>query len=813
MVTETSVTVRCSHCRLPVPAALIEDGAANQFCCAGCRAVYESINACGLSNYYRLRDAADVELQPAHPRQSKYEAFDSETFAKLYIEPNDQTNSVDLALDGVTCGACVWLVENLPTVLEGVIDARLSLRRATVRVTWDPSRVKLSAIARTLDRFGYPPSPARDRPRQASYRAELRKRLIDLGVAGALAGNLMLIGAALYAGWFGGMDGQYVLMFRVLSLLLGVISLAWPGREFFRSAFIALRARQINLDVPICMALAAGGVAGVANVLLNRGEIYFDSLAALIFLLLIGRFLQFQQQRRSEASIDLLFSLTPISCRLVTDNDDVSEVPVEALQLGQTVEVRPGELLPADGVVSFGESDVNAALLTGESRPQTVRSGDAVFAGTQNGASTLRVRVTAGADQTRIGGIMRLLERGLTEKPQIVRFTDKVGRWFVIAVTLVAIATFAMWLRAGFTTATDHAIALIIVTCPCVLGLATPMTLAVAIGQLARRDILVKSAAAIERLSRGGALLLDKTGTLTYGQMRVVEWIGDNDLRGVVAAMEKESTHPVALALAAEFAMIEPPAIWRQPIAQRLERGDGGVTATVGGRRICIGSRNFVTRHAVRISSELRDFAAKNETLGRSVVFIAVDEIATAAAAMADRLREDAAQSVSQLRDLGFDPAIYSGDTQLVVNEIARAAKIDRAIGGVSPEEKLAAVRSQNTPHTVMIGDGVNDAAALAAAGVGIAVHGGAEASLAAADVYIARPGLSRVVDLVQTSRRAMRIVRFNLAISLAYNLLAGAMAVAGIMTPLAAAIIMPLSSATVLSIATIAMRQRTEAK
>jgi len=810
LATEQKSEVLCAHCRLPVPAAWIDPAAEHQFCCAGCRAVFESVHACGLSNYYRLRDAADAQFAPAHPGRSKFAAFDTEAFATLYVQPHGDLRSVDLCLEGVTCGACVWLIEKLPTVLDGVIEARLSLRQAVVRITWDSRTVSLSRIARTLDQFGYTPSPARAQARESSYRRELRRRIIDLGVAGALMGNLMLLGAALYAGWFGGMDGQYVAMFRGLSLLLGVLALAWPGREFFRSALAAVRTRSINIDVPIVMALAGGGAAGVFNVLAGRGEIYFDSLATLIFLLLVGRFLQFQQQRRAEASIDLLFSLTPSTSRVVRDGGGIDEVPAQAIATGDVAEVRPGELFPADGVVIDGRSSVNTSLLTGESRPVPIAPGDEVFGGTQNGAATVRVRLTRVGENSRVGGLMKLLERGLGEKPPIVRFTDRVGAWFVVIVSLAAVVTFGMWCRGGVASAIDHAIALVIVTCPCVLGLATPMTLAVAIGRLARRDVLVKSATAIERLSRGGTLMLDKTGTLTRGELTVLEFFGDPELRGVIAAVEAQSTHPAARALVAAFQDCEPPAQWRTPVTGRIERGDGGVEAMIGDRKIIIGSPRFLRQHSCAADGGFGDIASAQQALGRSVVQVAIDGRVRASVALGDALREDAASAVGALRRCGFTPVIYSGDAQAVVDQVAAALGVEQAYGQLTPEEKLSAVKQR--PDAVMIGDGVNDAAALAAAGVGIAVHGGAEASLAAADVYVARPGLSGVVDLVHTSRRAMRVVRTNLAISLSYNLLAGALAMAGLMTPLAAAIIMPVSSATVLTIAIVSMSRQPKA-
>jgi P-type Cu2+ transporter len=292
-----------------------------------------------------------------------------------------------------------------------------------------------------------------------------------------------------------------------------------------------------------------GGIAGLVNVVLNRGEIYFDSLTVLVFLLLVGRFIQYRLQRRADNAVGLLFSLTPASCRLVL-GDEAVDAPVEALKVNDLVEVRAGDLLPADGVVENGRSSVNQALLTGESMPAAVEVGSTVHAGSQNIASVLRVRVQKVGRDTRVGQLMHLIERGVQDKPPIVQFADKVGGWFVAVVSIIAFGVFAFWSRHSLSAGIDHAVALLIVTCPCVLGLATPMTIAIAVGRLARNDILVKSGAVIEKLSRGGSLLLDKTGTLTEGRLKLLEWVGDCEIRGEVEEIEKNSNHPVGRALA-----------------------------------------------------------------------------------------------------------------------------------------------------------------------------------------------------------------------------------------------------------------------
>lgn len=813
----TTQQVTCSHCGLPVPAGLVKRDSDTQFCCAGCRAVYEAIHACGLDSYYKLRAAADASGKPVEQHEGSFETFDAPAFQKLYVQQTqDGLCGTDLILEGVTCAACVWLVERLPRVLNGVIEARLSLREAIVRITWDPKVLSLSQIARTLANFGYIPHAARGMSRKTLHLKEQRKRLIHLAVAGAIMGNTMLLGLALYAGIFGQMEAEYIRFFRWISLLLGTISLAWPGAVFFKSAITAIRLRATNLDVPIALALLVGGVAGIINVILDRGEIYFDSLTVLIFLLLVGRFIQYRQQRKADDAVELLFSLTPSNCRIVhpareDKPEQVMEAPIEALQVGDLVEIRAGDLIPADGVVEKGRSSVNQALLTGESLPAAIDIGDEVFGGSQNVGSVLRVRVNQIGQETRVGQLMQLIERGIQEKPPIVQFADKVGGWFVIVLTIVSIATFAYWCRYSVTQAIDHTVALLIVTCPCVLGLATPLTIAVAIGRMARQDILIKSGVALEKLSRSGRIVLDKTGTITEGKLQLLHWHGSSKWKSIVAEIERKSSHPIARSLVETLGNNEADAAIRTNLKDITENGDGGISAMLGEKLIQIGSPRYMSHHGVVVDPALSVLARRITGDGATAVFVAEDGAAVALAGLGDHIRDDSAEAIAGLRILGWRPAVLSGDAPEVVSAVARCVGLDpvESRGQVSPEEKLERIR--NAPRsgsTVMVGDGVNDAAALAAADVGIAVHGGAEASLAAADVYIARPGLSPLLDLMQMARRTMRTIHINLAISLSYNLLAGTLAVTGIMNPMVAAILMPISSASVLSAAMWSIRR-----
>ena len=798
-VPATAGAVACAHCGLAVPAAEVDSAVPRQFCCEGCRAVWAILHEHGLERYYALREGAAPAPAPATDRL--YAELDDPGFQGRACRPEPGgLLSTELYLEGVHCGACVWLVEKLPGLVPGVAEARLDLPRSQARVVWDPRTVPLSGIAQRLGSLGYTPHPCRGLAAQAARRREDRAMLARIGLAGAVAANVMGIAFALYGGMLDGMEPEFAAFFRWASLLLTVPSLIWGGGVFFRSAWSALSARTLGMDLPISIGLLAGFLHGVVNTVRGGGEVYFDSVTALIFLLLSGRYLQRRQQRSAGDAAELAASLYPTSARLLEDGR-VREVPLETLAPGVLVEVRAGDLVPADGVIVTGRSTVDLSLLSGESAPQGVRAGDRVHAGTLNVASRLEVRVERTGEETRVGRLMALVEEHARRRAPIAQLADRISGRFVAVVLTLAAITFAVWARIDPSRALDHAAALLIVTCPCALGLATPLAVSAAIGQAARAGFLVKGGDVLEKLTRPGRMWLDKTGTLTEGRVTLVRWHGDESVKPLVVAAEAHSSHPLARAFLR--ALGEPPV---GACVEIRETHGGGVEATVDGRRLVVGSPEFVIGRAGGTSgAPAPALAATVGALageGLTPVLVAVDGHVAAAAGFGDPLRADASAALDRVRALGWRPGILSGDDARIARAAGDRLGLDApdCRGGVTPEDKLRAVlASAAEGPVVMIGDGVNDAAALAAATVGIAVAGGAEAALTAADVFVVRPDVGRIAQLLDGARRTMWVVRRNLLFSLGYNVIGVTLAMTGVLNPLVAAILMPLSSLTVI--------------
>jgi Cu2+-exporting ATPase len=779
------VVCACAHCGLDVPAGLVDAEASRQFCCGGCRAAYAILHEHGLDRYY---DFAERRGAPVRSSGRRFEEFDHTVFQNLYVRalPNGLVEA-ELYLEGVHCASCVWLVERSPLVIPGVVRAELEIRRSLARVSWDPTAVRLSAIARTLDSLGYTPHPFRGVTRDAMRRAEDRAMLVRIGVAGAIAINVMLAALALYSGWAGGMDAGLTRFLRWVSLGLVTPAMVWPGRVFLTGAWSALRARTLHMDVPIAIGLVAGYVQGAVNTISGSGPVYFDGLATLIFALLVGRYLQQRGQRAAADSTELLFSLTPGTARVVEESGELREVPTQALLPGMRIDVRAGETLAADGVIVAGETQLDVSLLTGESRPVAAREGDEVFAGTVNLSAPVRVRATQTGEASRVAKIMRQVEESAARRAPVVQLANRTAVWFVAVVLVLAVVTFLMWRAIDPSRAVATAVALLIVTCPCALALSTPLAVSVAVGRAARAGMFVKGGDALESLGRPGQLILDKTGTITEGRTALVRWEGADWVRPLVLGLEEGSSHPIANAFRGAWSSVGPAAV--RDVNHVV---GGGIVATVDGHRVVVGSPAFVARHAP---------AGDEPSTQATPVVVAVDGTVVARAWIGDPVRGDARQSIAELRARGWSIGILSGDAPSVVRSVGAAVGVAAGdcIGAATPETKRRIIeeRRRRGP-VVMVGDGVNDAAAMAAASVGIGVHGGAEACLASADVYLTRPGLAALVELTDGARRTLRVIKRNVAFSLAYNVVGVSLAMSGRLTPLAAALLMPASSLTV---------------
>lgn len=789
----------CVHCGLEVPPSR----AGSEFCCQGCEAVAAFLGTAG-----QAADAARrAESTPSVPSGRGYQELDDPAFHERHVargeaSPSGSGARVTLYLEGTHCAACVWLVERLPRLCPGVQSARLDLSRGLAHVQWDPDQVALSAIAQTLDRLGYRVHPYRIGEEASRRRAEDRAALVRLAVAGALAGNVMLISFATYGGIWHGMEPALMALFRWVAFALSLVSVFGPGRTFLRGALSSLESRVPHVDLPVSLALLAGVGGGLVNTLRGVGEVYFDTVTVLVFLLLIGRWLQGRQRRRAAETSELLTALAPSSARRL-EASGPRLVPLEALSAGDRVEVLSGEGIPADGVVVEGQGSVDRSLLTGESRPVAVSAegeGDPVHAGAICRGGRLVIRVSAAGEETRLAAILRQVDALSANKAPVVAWANRVAGLFVLAVLTLALLTFLGWSWAAPALALDHALALLIVTCPCALGLATPLAVDAALARAARLGAIVKGGDVLQRLAGqasaplGPLALLDKTGTLSEGRFSLASWeVAEGEdaaaLQARVLSLEASSAHPIAEGFRAA---------WGEAEGEGLEVGEltgGGLEAEVAGQRWRVGSPAALAALGIEVPAAA---VAELVRAGRTPVAVARGEEWVGLAGLGDELRQEAPGAVRALQDAGWRVELLSGDHAQVVEAVGSQLGVAAARGGATPEDKAARVeeaRAAGYGPILMVGDGVNDAAALAAADVGVGVRGGSVAALEAADVYLSEPGVGALSALNTLSHDTLSRIRLNLGMSLGYNVLAAALAAAGLIDPIVAAILMPLSS------------------
>lgn len=803
----------CSHCGLPAPSVPMNE---TTFCCVGCEAVYFAIREGGFDTFYKLREvggstakAASASLmEKIGDADAVFSRFDHEEFLSDETKLcDDGSRIVELYLEGVHCAGCVWLTERLPFAMDGVKDARLNLSRARLEVRWDPEVTRLSDVARWLSKYGYLAHGVKSGAIEGNTSAE-RQLLTRVGVTWAIAGNIMLLAVAEYSGMDLINDPALATFARWISLILGGVSLVYGGGVFFRRAYESLRGifsseggfswTRLSMDVPISLGILVGWLHSAWATVTQTGEVWFDSIATLTAAILTARWLQMRGRRFAGEAAERLLALLPSTARRVLEDGSLEDVPAARLQVGDIVEVRAGEVVPADGVVVSGNSKVHRAVVTGESRPESVGPNELVEAGVTNLGAVLSVRVMAAGEETRVGQLMRWVEDGQRRRAPVVQWADQIGGIFVLIVVLAALATGIFWAFRDPQHAVAHVVALLVITCPCALGMATPLALSVGVGRAARRGFFIKHDDVMQALAHPTHIIFDKTGTLTEGKMSVAEYsIGDEALR-TAAALEQFSNHPIALALQAHKA-----AIGKSSNVDDIEEVPGkGIQGLVDGIHVRVGRLRWVAE--VDEGADLPALRAEESALvrrGMTPIAVAIGNEVQGLVGIGDRLREDAFALVETLRARGIQPALLSGDHAELVENCARTLNIapELVAGGVDPEQKRLFVEALKAANpnaiVVMVGDGVNDATALQAADVGIAVDGGAQAALVAADIFVTREGVGPILELLDGASDVMRTVRRNLAGSALYNAGGVTLAAMGLVSPLLGAIAMPISS------------------
>ncbi len=803
---EAAPETSCFHCGLPVPehdapAPLQVDGTPRSFCCHGCRAVCKAIIDAGLDDYYRYRDQAAVSASdqaiPEFLRQ--VELFDRPEIQRDFVTEGGDWREAALLLENIRCPACLWLNEKQLRSLPGMLDVHIDDITRRARVRWDPERIRLSEILRAISQIGYiahPYDAARSEQLERMRRRRSTEKLIFAGFAGMFVMNFSLATYLMAPTEAPGQLPLWETIGRWTSLLLSSLILAYSGQDFFAGAWSDIRNRRLGMDVPVVLGLMIAWLGSFHATLSEQGEVYFDSIAMFVFFLLIARRLELRGKLAAASRLDRLSRVTPRTARRLGADGESSEVAVDDLSPGDRIRLLPGETLPVDGTLIIGVSSFDESLLTGEAEPVLRQPGDKLIAGAVNGEQPVTVQVTQTIQASALNEIRELVERGLEQRPRYALLAERVARWFIAALLLIATLTAAYWYLADPANWLANTIAVLIVTCPCALALATPVALAMSAGRFVELGVLPLRMRALDTLARADLFVFDKTGTLTAGRPALVDVIPtgsmdrDQCLR-VAATLSASSEHPVARALHRHAPL-------PHLVAEPLENIPGsGIRSLLAGREWRLGKPEFAAGGAVT-DPEVAAILVARRARGQLVSLLSDGEDVQAVLSFEDPLRPDVEEMLVGLKTDGVQQfSLLSGDAPASVKRLAKQLDISDYHAAMAPADKLAWTRQHQREgrRVVMFGDGINDAPTLAAADVSVSFADATDLANSSSDFLILGDGATSLVAARRLARRTRRNVMQNLGWAAAYNLLAVPFAAAGWVPPWAAAIGMSLSS------------------
>ncbi len=788
----------CFHCGLPVTTGdrftMEYEGEQHRFCCPGCRAVAQSIVASGMDNYYQYRTSPAITPQ-----------FEGETLSPLLLqelqvyddaqlqqefahELEGDVREAVLSIEGITCAACVWLLEHALANVDGVEDVSVNLSTHRAVVSWHSSALPLSELLKSIYCVGYKAYPFSPTKEEAYQQQEARIAMRRLLLAGIGMMQVMMFTVPLYVGELSGIAEQHKALFRWSGLLLTTPVVLYSAIPFFQAAWRDLHARYLTMDIPVSLAIGIAYLASVWSTLTAGREVYFDSVCMFAFFLLLGRFLEMRVRHRVSDLGNRLLKLLPTSAiRLEGDKQQI--VASKLLKKGDLILIKPGATVPADALVREGESGVDEAALSGESMPVHKAPGSKLVGGTLNIENPLTAEVTDVGKNMQISTIVQLLERAKQEKPAITQLANRLSSYFVFAVLLIAALVALYWGIVHPADAFWVTLSVLVVTCPCALSLATPAALTAATASLSAKKILLIRGHILETLPHITHVIFDKTGTLTQGALNVEDTkkLGSYSVqkcRELAAALERYSEHPIAAAFEKYAELAESIAVTQVDVC-----AGQGIEGVIEGCRYRIGTVAYVCQLG-SAQPELPDEDGQWILLG--------DEHASLCwFRLGDELRRDAKSCVESLKKRGLQLELLSGDPSSSAVELGHRLGVNKVTSGASPQDKLDYIRGlqEGGAFVVMVGDGINDGPVLARSQVSIAVGCASDLARANADVLLPSAELAQIPLLFEKARQTQNVIKQNLAWALMYNLMALPLAIAGMVAPYAAALGMSASS------------------
>ena len=773
----------CTHCGIAISdrASAIFSDKGEAFCCWGCETVYKILR----KEHFSLINKPSTKLP-------EYDFLDNDSFLKDYLVSVDNMKGMRFFVEGIQCTACLWIIDQIPDWVPQVEKVHLNMSQNTLLVSMKESGY-FGKVASVLSALGYKAYPIKNLDEAKHFqKKENHQQLMRLGIAAACTGTIMLFSFSLYSG----LKGQMADVFGYLNLAFFIPILIYCAKPFYNNLWRSLKARRPSIDLPIVAAVIIGFVLSLFNLIRGNEAFYFDSLSVLIFLLLASRYFLSRTQQRFINSSYLQTFITSQTCRRWnSENHEYEQVPARHLNVDDKVLVKEGERIPADGAVVSEWVNINPSILTGESLPQKLFKGSEIFAGTQVVSDSVEILVKRTTDNSRIGQILKKVEEQIYNKTPLISLTDKAAQYFSIFVLATGAVFFSFYITIDPGEAVKRTLALIILACPCALALAIPLTQSLSLRKASRKGYLIKNAESLEKLNYVKNAFFDKTGTLTQGKFEFLKWkspdmkesrnfLPDMKTLNAIYSIEVNSQHPIARTL---VKYLEGECVNKLPANSLTEIPGSGISG-------------IVDNDHYKIISALPDDEDEDDSdIISSLTSIYRNGDLVAHACMGDMLHNDAKQTVAQLENMGIKTYILSGDKRIPVSSVAKKLHLadDQISPNLFPEKKNEIVK--NFPDSLMVGDGANDSLAMSADTVSIAVQGSVESCLVAADIYVTKEGVSPVEDLIMLSKNTFSVVKRNLVFSFIYNSAGGLAALLGYISPLTAAILMPVSSLTVL--------------
>ncbi|ALR15508.1 heavy metal translocating P-type ATPase [Vibrio natriegens] len=774
----------CYHCGEDVPANTdfkVEIlGEVRDMCCPGCQTVAQTIIDSGLVSYYQYRTAPAEKADLVPEQLQALIHYDNEDVQSEFVRNHDNVSEVTLSLDGVSCAACAWLIEKQVSNTKGLVSIRVNTTTNRALLAWDKTQVRLSELLAAIHKLGYKAAPFEADVQEASYHQMMKQYLYRLGIAGLATMQVMMLAVALYLEVFGDLEPEFKNYFRWVSLIFATPVLLYSALPFYLNAWRSIKGRTLGMDVPVSIALIFAYVASLVATFTEQGEVFFESISMFTFFLLVGRFLEMRARRKAAAASGNLLKLIPA----IATTLDGEQIPVKTLKIGDRIRVLPGEHIPADGKVISGRIHIDESMLTGESVHVVKKEGDAVFAGTLNGDESFELEVTSSKADSVISNIVRLQDEAQHSKPKIAEIADVVARYFVGAILIISAGTWLYWHQTKPDDAFWIMLSVLVATCPCALSLATPTALTCATSRMGNFGILLRKGHVFETLCKVNHLVVDKTGTLTKGDIEISRTsvfgeISESESLALAAALEAHANHPIARSFA-QYAN-------EDVVVSEVKNVIGsGIEGLWNGKNVKIGSAAFVVNEGCDESN---------------AVYLSVNGEHAATFYYRDPIRKESQAFIQRFAEAGIKTTLLTGDSIQNAQPVADEIGIDHVIASAKPEDKLAYLKSLDSDDiTMMVGDGINDAPTLAGAHLSVAMGGGTDVAKASADMTLLGDNLEKLLEARLLALRTRKIIRENLAWSLGYNLLILPLAVAGLVAPYVAVVGMSASSIIVVS-------------